>query len=153
MTQTIKLTIFYDSTCVLCMREMQQLQQLDVKKSLDFIALNDTKQMQLHPNIDPKEASKILHAQQSNGQLLLGLDATCYAWQLVNKHKWLQILRWPIIRHIADLAYRFFARNRYWISYLLTGQKPCTTCYITQEPVEKSTKTTDITQSSKNQQG
>jgi predicted DCC family thiol-disulfide oxidoreductase YuxK len=32
-------------------------------------------------------------------------------------------LRWPIISWFADRAYNFFARHRYTISYLLTGQK------------------------------
>ena len=76
------------------------------------------------------QASIILHAQHQDGTLFLGLDATCKAWKIVEKHQWIQILRWPVIRFFADIAYRFFAKNRYFISYLLTGKKPCSTCYV-----------------------
>jgi predicted DCC family thiol-disulfide oxidoreductase YuxK len=40
----------------------------------------------------------------------------------VGKHRWLAILRWPVIRHIADLCYLFFARHRQKISGLLMRQ-------------------------------
>ncbi|TBR37654.1 DUF393 domain-containing protein [Marinomonas agarivorans] len=130
MENTTKLTLFYDSTCILCLKEMRQLQQFDHHDRLSFIALSDKKAMQNYPIIDPVKANRILHAQNNDGQLFLGLDATCLAWRMVGKHNWLSILRWPVIRVFADLAYRFFARHRYRISYLLTGQKPCPSCQL-----------------------
>lgn len=122
---------------------MQQLQRFDHQDRLAFVALNEEKEMQAYPMICPDKANRILHAQSDTGQLFLGLDATYAAWRMVNKHRWLAILRWPVIRFFADIGYRFFAKHRYRISYLLTGdfltrKKPCATCSI---PTKKNTST------------
>lgn len=119
------LTIFYDSRCPLCRAEMQQLQAYDKNASLRFADIHAHDFSQRYPHIDPQRANRILHGQLDNGEVLLGLDVTWRAWSLVGKHKWLALLRWPIIRYVADGAYLLFARYRYGISFLLTGQSRC----------------------------
>ncbi len=121
----MKLTIFYDSQCPLCLAEMKQLQAHDDKGRLQFANLNTDDFNERYPHIDRAKANRILHAQWDNGEVLLGLDVTHRAWSLVGKHKWLAILRWPIIRYLADGVYLFFARYRYGISLLLTGKSRC----------------------------
>jgi len=127
------LTIFYDSLCPLCMAEMKLLESNNPNKRLKFIDLNDDNFNKQFPYINKSKAMKILHGELDNGELLLGLDVTCTAWALVGKHKWLMILRWPIIRILADATYLFFARYRSQISRLLTGKKPCTPCSLQNE--------------------
>jgi len=124
------LTIFYDSHCPLCMAEMTLLKDLDNQKKLNFADLHATDFNQIYPYIDQSKAILILHGELSSGEILLGLDVTCKAWSLVGKHKWLAILRWPIIRIFSDAIYRIFARYRNTISYLLTGKKPCKQCSL-----------------------
>ena len=122
----MQLAIFYDSLCPLCLAEMQQLQSHDVAGRLHFVNLN-ANDFELHyPHIDKQRANRILHGQLNTGEILLGLDVTCRAWSLVGKHKWLAVLRWPIIRYLADGLYLLFARYRYHISYLFTGKSRCT---------------------------
>ena len=103
------LTIFYDGNCPLCMKEMQLLKQNTIDKSIHFANLHNESFSTDYPHIDKTEAIQILHGQLNTGELLLGLDVTCKAWALVGKHKWLAILRWPVIRTIADVFYRLFA--------------------------------------------
>ena len=55
--------------------------------------------------------------------MVTGLDATHAAWQAVGRGWLYAPLRWPVIRIVADMAYNLFARNRYTISYLLTGRR------------------------------
>jgi len=124
------LTIFYDSHCPLCMAEMAQLKDLDNQKKINFADLHAADFNQIYPYIDQSKANQILHGELLSGEILLGLDVTCKAWSLVGKHKWLAILRWPIIRIFADAIYRIFARYRNTISYLLTGKKPCKQCSL-----------------------
>ena len=124
------LTIYYDGHCPLCMQEMQLLKGYDNKKSILLVDLHYDNFSRDHPHINTSEAIRILHGQLDTGELLLGLDVTCKAWSLVGKHKWLAILRWPLIRTIADLIYRVFARYRSKISYLLTGNKTCNNCNL-----------------------
>ncbi|MCW8935455.1 MAG: DUF393 domain-containing protein [Gammaproteobacteria bacterium] len=125
------LTIYYDGHCPLCMKEMQLLKRHDNKQSINFVNLHNENFSNEHPHINVSDAIKILHGQLNTGELLLGLDVSCKAWSLVGKHKWLAILRWPLIRIIADIFYRLFARYRNKISYLLTGKKNCNSCNLT----------------------
>jgi predicted DCC family thiol-disulfide oxidoreductase YuxK len=117
----VKLTIFYDSRCPLCVKEMRALQARDKDR---LIALEDIWQadfVERFPTIDPTDAKRVLHAVDERQRVLTGLDVTAAAWALVGV-QYYRCLRWPLIRPIADRAYRFFARHRYTISRLLTGQ-------------------------------
>lgn len=124
----MKLTIFYDSHCPLCLAEMRQLRAFDRAGRLVFADLHAPDFSRHYPYIDTVKASRILHGELENGELLLGLDVTCRAWSLVGKHKWLAVLRWPVVRLLADGVYLFFARYRSQISALLTGRARCDVC-------------------------
>jgi predicted DCC family thiol-disulfide oxidoreductase YuxK len=122
------LTIFYDGHCPLCTAEMNTLQSLDTQKKLRLEDIHAKDFQYNYPYIDPIEADKLLHGQLDTGQIIKGLDVTCLAWKLVEKHKWMQMLRWPVIRFFADISYRFFARYRHQISSFVTGKPRCATC-------------------------
>jgi predicted DCC family thiol-disulfide oxidoreductase YuxK len=126
----MKLTLFYDSQCPLCLTEMRQLKTLDGAGHLAFADLHAPDFIERFPYIDRQKACRILHGQLDTGELLLGLDVTCLAWSLAGRHKWLALLRWPIIKPIADAAYLLFARYRYSISWLLTGKSRCKSCSL-----------------------
>ena len=119
------LTIFYDGRCPLCSAEMKQLRQLDDAGRLYLEDINRPDFRQRFPHIDPVEADRVLHGQWSNGTLIYGLDVTQQAWALVGRHRWLKLLRQPLVRWFADLGYLFFARYRRQISRLLTGSSRC----------------------------
>jgi predicted DCC family thiol-disulfide oxidoreductase YuxK len=133
------LTIFYDSYCPLCSAEIAQLKAYDSKQQLSFKDIHAIDFLQHYPYIDQVKANKILHGQLSNGDMIYGLDVTCLAWTTVGKHRWLAILRWPVIRWISDGAYLFFARHRNTISSLLMGKKK----YINNQENCKYCKTSD----------
>lgn len=133
------LTLFYDGQCPLCAIEMAALTKHDYQQKLTLIDIHRPDFEQAFPNINKHDALTILHAQLDSGQVITGLDVTYQAWKLVNKKRWLVVLRWPIIRFIADKCYLFFAKNRYAISKLLTGKARCEsqTCYINNQSNEK----------------
>ena len=112
------------------MIEIKSFKRHDNKNSINLIDLHSDNFSNNYPHINKTEAISILHGQLDTGELILGLDVTCKAWGLIGKYKWMKILRWPIIRTIADIFYRLFARNRNKISYLLTGKKSCNSCNI-----------------------
>ncbi|BFM50761.1 DUF393 domain-containing protein [Marinomonas sp. THO17] len=122
------LTIFYDGKCPLCAAEMKSLAKFDTKHQLVLEDLHADDFPQRFPHIDPVAADKILHGQLEDGRIIKGLDVTCTAWKLVNKHRWLQALRWPVVRFFADQAYLFFARYRHPISAFVSGQPRCEPC-------------------------
>ena len=122
------LTIFYDGFCPLCLSEMRELKTLDTQQQLNLENIHADDFSERYPHIDPIEADRILHGQLANGQVIQGLEVTCMAWKLVGKHKWMQALRWPVIRIFADLGYKFFAKYRHPISSFVTGKPRCTSC-------------------------
>lgn len=124
----MKLTLFFDSYCPLCAAEMKILEDLDRSGNLGFEDIHGEDFGLRYPSIDPVEADRILHGRYADGSMIYGLDVTHQAWRAVGKKKWLAVLRWPLIRWFADGAYLIFARNRYSISWLFTGQKRCEPC-------------------------
>ncbi len=122
------LTLYFDSACPLCVAEMDQLQALDNDMKLKFADILAEDFQCRYPHIDPVAADQYLHAEYADGRMIYGLDVTCAAWAAVEKKRWLSVLRWPLVRMIADLAYRFFARHRYSISWLVTGTRRCERC-------------------------
>ena len=124
----MKLTIFYDSHCPLCNAEIKQLNAYDNDEQLLFEDINALDFINRYPYIDKIKANKLLHGQLSNGAMIYGLDVTCLAWKTVGKHRWLAILRWPVIRFFADLIYLFFARYRNNISALLMRRNKSPDC-------------------------
>lgn len=121
-----KLTIFYDGTCPLCAKEMNALKNYDEHQCIRTVDIY-SEAFTHFPQIDADKANTILHALDDNGELLLGLDATYRAWQLVGKGWLYAPLRWPLIRPVADWLYLRFANNRYRVSYWLTGSSRCDT--------------------------
>jgi predicted DCC family thiol-disulfide oxidoreductase YuxK len=117
--------IFYDGNCPLCNAEMQHLKQADKQQQIVLEDLNAEDFSGRFPHINKDKAMATLHAQAQTGELIYGLDVTCQAWQAVGKHRWLVILRWPIIRYFSDLAYTFFAKYRQPISRFLMPNSPC----------------------------
>ena len=119
----MKLRLFYDATCPLCAKEISRLQVLDHNKHIEFQNIYAEGFSERFPHIDPIAANTVIHGELDDGSIITGLDVTCYSWRLVGKHRWLTILRWPIIRIVADWAYLLFAKRRYTLSYWFTGQK------------------------------
>jgi len=116
------LTIFYDGHCPLCSKEIRQLKAYDSNNRLSFEDINAIDFLQRYPYIDQLEANRLLHGQLSNGGMIYGLDVTCLAWKTVGRHRWLSVLRWPVIRWFSDLIYLFFARHRNRISSFLISK-------------------------------
>jgi len=118
-----ELRIFYDGLCPLCTLEINHLRRLDQAGRLDLQDIHQPDFEQRFPHIDKAAADQLLHGELPGGELIFGLDTTCLAWQIVGKGHWFAFLRWPVIKPLADLGYRIFARYRHPISRLL-GRPP-----------------------------
>lgn len=127
---SVKLTVFYDGFCPLCVAEMSRLRKLDNKGVIRLVDVQQQEQMANFSEINKESALNILHGIDDNGRILKGLDVTCLAWHLVGRGWLVAPLRWPLVKGIADRVYLWFAPNRYRISGLLTGRQRCTQCGI-----------------------
>ncbi|MGL5358555.1 MAG: thiol-disulfide oxidoreductase DCC family protein [Shewanella sp.] len=121
----MELRIFFDGNCPLCSAEMRQLKARDPDDNIELVDLNAENFSSRFSYIDKDYANSILHGETASGQVLLGLDVTCKAWALTGTRPWIQVLRLPLIKPLADWCYLRFAKHRYRISYLLTGKARC----------------------------
>jgi predicted DCC family thiol-disulfide oxidoreductase YuxK len=119
------LTIFYDGGCPLCRNEMRHLAARDHRGQLDFVDIHQPDFSAQYPDVDKTQANRILQGRSDDGTMLYGLDVTHRAWSLAGRGWLTAPLRWPGVRWFADRAYLFFARHRYRISRLITGQSRC----------------------------
>ena len=106
------LTVFFDGECPLCRQEIATLKKRDKHHRLDLEDIHAADFESRFPHINRQQANDRLHGQLADGEMLYGLDVTVAAWQRVGAHQWLKILRWPVIRWFADIAYLGFARIR-----------------------------------------
>lgn len=109
-------TLFYDGTCPLCMKEIKWLQSKNNRKLLYFVDIRQTDFAESYPHLDLATLDKVLHAQWGNGKIVNGVDATVSAWEAIGKGWLLTPLTWPVFSKIAVCAYKAFARNRHWLS-------------------------------------
>ena len=101
--------LYYDGACPLCSAEMKQL----TKHKSDQICLVDIHQGTLPPGKSTEDLLTVLHFKTADGQWLTGLDATVAVWAGTGLGKILSVLRWPLIKPVADGAYNMWARKRY----------------------------------------
>ncbi|MGS2722018.1 thiol-disulfide oxidoreductase DCC family protein [Paraglaciecola aestuariivivens] len=133
MNEVSVLTIFYDGFCPLCQKEMNKLAQLDNANKISFVDIQQPNFAKKFPELDWQALNARIHGKLADGTIISGLDVMYLAWVLVDKAWVYAPLRWPLTRHLADYLYRVFAKHRYFISYLLTGQKRCAKCWINSE--------------------
>ena len=121
-------TLFYDGSCPLCMKEINWLQSKNTQKRLLLVDIKQDSFTTHYPDMNPQAMDNTLHAQWSNGKIVTGVDATVSAWEAVGKGWLLTPLTWPVFSAIAKCAYRTFAQNRHWLSSKLSpylGDIPC----------------------------
>lgn len=126
----MKLRLFYDGYCPLCVAEMDKLKVHDQQQNLEFEDIQAPDFKERFPDLNWQDLNKRIYGQLPDGSLITGLDVTCLAWKYAGKGWLYAPLRWPVIRWFADAFYLFFARYRYTISYLVTGKKRCDVCSI-----------------------
>lgn len=124
-------TILIDGDCPLCRHEANMLRRMDQGRAR--LALIDI----AAPNFDPAawgvtmdQVMGSIHGLTPEGRLVSGVEVFRRAYAAVG-WGWLWAPSgWPILRPITDVAYRWFARHRLW----LTGrQRRCDTgtCRVT----------------------
>jgi len=116
-------TIFYDGNCPLCAKEIKMLKNRNADGNLAFEDIYAHDFSTKYPELDWQALNDKIHGVDENGNIFIGLDVTHKAWSLVGVGWLYAPLRWPLIKVVADAGYRFFARHRHRISYLLTGKK------------------------------
>jgi predicted DCC family thiol-disulfide oxidoreductase YuxK len=113
MNRSSEITLLYDGDCPLCSREISALRRLDRGRGrIDFGDI-------AAPGFDPQPYGRDLEALMArihgvlpDGSVLEGMEVFRRAYGAVGLGWILAPTRWPVVRPLADAAYRWFARNR-----------------------------------------
>ena len=102
--------LYYDSACELCRAEMKKLGPM----AGDALALRDIHSTPEDGDLPSRDALlRRLHYRDSEGRLLVGLEANVAAWQHTRFGGLWRVLLWPPLRWLADPAYDAWALWRY----------------------------------------
>jgi len=109
-----KITVFYDGKCGLCRSEIEHYKRIAPEGIFIWQDITIDAALLEKLGISYVDGLKLLHAQDKNGKIHIGVEAFILIW--------LQIPRWrilaafvnlPLIRPLANLAYNLFANWRF----------------------------------------
>lgn len=103
-------TLFYDGLCPLCTREIASLRKLN-RGSLNFQDIHQVVDISDIPST--QRLLKALHLKTTEGEWLVGVDATARAWSHTPWGWLFKPLRWPLIKPLVDRIYISWADKRY----------------------------------------
>jgi len=97
---------------------MDRLKRHDSQNLIHLVNLRNDSLLVQYPDIDLTKALNELHGIYK-GKILLGLDVTYKAWSLVGAKCLVSLLKMPLIKNLAEVAYRTFAKYREPVSRCL----------------------------------
>lgn len=108
------ITVFYDGKCGLCAKEINHYRKIAPNGIFDWQDITKSDDGLEKVGITLSEGLRLLHARDNNKKIHVGLDAFILIWKQLKRWRLLAALAsLPIIRQIADLAYRSFANWRF----------------------------------------
>jgi predicted DCC family thiol-disulfide oxidoreductase YuxK len=120
MSQDSEIRILFDGDCPLCRREIAMLERLD--RGRGRVAFSDI----TLPTFDAaaygltaRAVHERIHGITAGGRVVEGVEVFRRAYSAVGLGWLLAPTRWPLIRPLAEAAYRVFARYR----HRLTGRR------------------------------
>jgi predicted DCC family thiol-disulfide oxidoreductase YuxK len=108
------ITVFYDGKCGLCRKEIEHYKCIAPESIFDWqdITINNSTLEAL--GILYTDGLKLLHAQDSQGNMHVGVDAFLLIWDQIPRWRIVAIIvSLPIIRPVANMAYKAFATWRF----------------------------------------
>lgn len=116
MHPKLPLTLYVDSACPLCAREIIWLQRHATADRLVFADISSPDFSCEGRSRDQLRAK--LHARGADGQWLTGIDATYWSWRAAGKEQWAAPLGWRVLRPVFLASYWLFSRARPYLGWL-----------------------------------
>lgn len=108
------ITVYYDSRCGLCRREINHYKSIASGNRFIWKDAIDHADELEKKNVSITQALLALHAEDQTGTLHKGVDAFILIWSELPRWRWLShVVRLPLIRPIARFAYRIFAEWKF----------------------------------------
>ncbi len=108
-----EIRILYDGDCPLCSREIRFLERRDRgRKRIGFEEISRADFDPATYGLDARQVMARIHGVLPDGSVVEGVEVFRRAYAAVGLGWLLAPTRWPVLRRLADWAYRVFARNR-----------------------------------------
>ena len=106
--------VFYDGKCGLCRREIEHYKRIAPVGVFDWVDITGDASSLEKLGIACADGLKLLHAQDAQGKLHVGVDAFILIWRQIARWRVLaSIVGASFIRPVAKIAYRVFAAWRF----------------------------------------
>ena len=108
------ITVFYDGKCGLCSKEINYYRKIAPSGLFDWQDITESVDHLNKEGISLAEGLKLLHAKDNNDNMHVGVDAFILIWRQLKRWRILAVLvSLPLIKQIANLLYKAFARWRF----------------------------------------
>jgi predicted DCC family thiol-disulfide oxidoreductase YuxK len=104
--------VFFDGACPLCRREITMLRRLDRQSRIRFTDIAAESFSALDSGIEFERLMAEIHGRLRDGSWITGVEVFRRLYTAVGFGGIVALTRFPGIRHLLDLGYRIFARNR-----------------------------------------
>lgn len=106
--------VFYDGKCGLCRREIGHYKRIAPVGVFEWVDITVDASSLERLGITYSHALKLLHAQDNQGKLHIGVDAFILIWRQIPRWRVLaSIVGSSFIRPAAEIAYKAFAAWRF----------------------------------------
>ena len=117
-TQQIRIAVWFDSHCPLCIREIALMRRLDWFKRVDFIDIYAAPSCPLEPQL----LLQRFHAQETNGPVISGAAAFAALWRHLPLLRPIgELARLPTVLRLLEWAYIKFLNYRPRLQKLLSS--------------------------------
>ena len=100
-----EVTVWYDSECPLCTREIALMKRLDRRRAIDFVDLYGARDCP----VDPDELLRRFHAREHGQPVVSGAAAFAAMWRAIPVLRPLGLLaKFPPVLWLLEGAYRVF---------------------------------------------
>jgi predicted DCC family thiol-disulfide oxidoreductase YuxK len=108
------ITVFFDGKCGLCSTEINHYRKIAPDGVFDWRDITKSANDLEKRGIRLSEGLKLLHAEDNNGRIHVGVDAFVLMWKQIRRWRILALLvSLPIIRQVAIITYGAFANWRF----------------------------------------
>lgn len=108
------ITVYYDGKCGLCSKEINYYKTLPTTTEFDWQDITISGEELEKEGISYSQGLKLLHAKDHDGKLHIGVDAFILIWKQFKYWRILgALIGLPIIKQLAQLAYKSFAHWRF----------------------------------------
>jgi predicted DCC family thiol-disulfide oxidoreductase YuxK len=104
--------VLYDHACPMCRSEVVWLNDRDKQGRLFFEDISASDFDASRYGINQSDVEAAIHGVLPDGRIVTGVEVFRHMYSAVGLGWLLAPTAWPVLRELADAAYRFFARHR-----------------------------------------